>query len=148
MALVLRPPGSSESLTDDLAQLGRSRKTVAVATGVFTLIGLVVGCITLAGILDASFHLPPLARALALILTLTLGGIVWFRQVAPALALRTDALSVALELEEKIPALNDALASAVSFLDGPDAESRGVSNRCNPAVRSSRRLSIDSSSGG
>ncbi len=50
-------------------------------------------------------------------------------------------MSVALELEEKYPTLNDALASAVSFLDGPDAEERGVSNRLQAAaVRSARRL--------
>ena len=95
--------------------------------GCSSLLGLVLGCVVLAGFLDAAFHLPPLIRALALVGTLTLGGIVWLRKVAPRLALRTDALSVALELEGKYPILNDALASAVSFLDDPDGgESRRV----------------------
>jgi hypothetical protein len=141
MALVLRPPTSRESLTDNLAHLGRTRKSVALATGLFLLVGLCTGVVVLAGLLDAAFHLPPLLRALALVATLVLGGIVWLRNVSPALALKTDALAVALELEEKYPALNDALASAVSFLDDPEADRRGVSNRLQAAaVRSARRL--------
>lgn len=141
MALVLRPPSSRESLTDNLAHLGRTRKSVAIATGLFLLLGVVLGCVVLAGLFDAAFHLPPLIRALALVATLTLAGIIWLRKVSPALALRTDALSVALELEGRFPILNDALASAVSFLDAPDAEERGVSNRLQAAaVRSARRL--------
>src|SRR5262245_40954497 len=141
MALVLRPPGSRESLPDQLADLGRTRKVVAVAAGLLALVAVVLGCVALACVLDAAFHLPPLARALALVVTLTLGGVLWVRGVARALALRTDALSVALELEEKYPVLNDAVASAVSFLGSPDAEERGVSDRLEAAaVRSARRL--------
>lgn len=141
MALVLRPPTSRESLTDNLAHLGRTRKAVAVATGLFLFFGVVLGSIVLACLIDAAFHLPPLIRALALVGTITLAGIIWIRRVSPALALRTDALAVALELEGKFPILNDALASAVSFLDAPDAEERGVSNRLQAAaVRSARRL--------
>jgi hypothetical protein len=141
MALILRPPGSRESLTDALADLGRTRKTVAVAAGLFSLVAVVLGCAAFACILDAGFHLPPLARAFALVVTLALGGVIWFRGVSRALGLRTDPLSVALELEERYPVLNDALASAVSFLDGPDAEARGVSNRLEAAaVRSAQRL--------
>ena len=141
MALVLRPPGSRESLTDDLAHLGRTRKLVAVAAGSFALVAVVLVCVTLAGVLDVAFHLPPLARALALAITLSLGGIIWFRGVARALALRTDSLSIAVELEEKYPVLNDALASAISFLDDRDAEERGVSNRLQAAaIRSAHRL--------
>jgi hypothetical protein len=141
MALVLRPPTSRESLTDNLAHLGRARKAVALATGILLLIGLCTSCIVLSGLLDAAFHLPPLLRALALAGTLVLGGLVWLRRVSPALNLRTDALAVALELEGKYPGLNDALASAVSFLDNPDAGRRGVSDRLQAAaVRSARRL--------
>src|SRR5262245_23313725 len=141
MALVLRPPGSRESLPGQLADLGRTRKVVAVAAGLFALSAVILGCVAVACVLDAAFHLPPLVRALALVVTLTLGGVIWVRGVSHALSLRTDALSVALELEEKHPALNDALASAVSFLGGPGAAERGVSDRLEAAaVRSARRL--------
>ena len=80
-------------------------------------------------------------EASRLVVTLALGGIVWVRRIVPAFAYRTNALAVALELEEKYPVLNDALASAVSFLDAPTAAERGVSNRLqSAAVRSARRL--------
>jgi hypothetical protein len=114
---------------------------VTVAASLLALVAVVLGCVALACVLDVAFHLPPLARALALVVTLTLGGVLWLRGVVRALALRTDALSVALELEERYPVLNDAVASAVSFLGDPDAEERGVSDRLEAAaVRSARRL--------
>jgi hypothetical protein len=141
MAFLLRPPDLQESLTDNLADLGRFRKRVAVATGLFRFVAVVVGCAAAACVLDSLFHFPPLARAFALVLTLALGGVYWLRGVSRALALRTDALSVALELEEKYPNLNDALASAVDFIEAGDAEERGLSNRLQEtAVKHARRL--------
>src|SRR5438552_10632751 len=121
MALILRPPGTRESLQEQLDELGRTRKRVAVAAGVLGFAAVVLACVSLACVLDAAFHLPPLARALVLVVTLTAGGVVWLRGVSRALALRTDALAVALELEDRHPELNDALASAVSFPGPPDA---------------------------
>lgn len=141
MAFVLRPPGSTDALSDKLADLGVSRKRVALAAGVCAFLSVVLGLAAVAGFLDAWLHLPPLVRALALVLTLTAGGVMWLRGVTRVLALRTDPLAVALELEEKHPALNDALASAVSFLRAGDAEGRGVSQRLQfAAVRSALRL--------
>src|SRR5215471_16358019 len=134
MALILRPPSSRESLTESLGDLGRTRKRVAVAAGVLAFSAVVLGCVAVACVLDAAFHLPPLARALALVVTLTAGGVIWVRGVSCAVALRTDPLSIALELEDRYPGLNDALASAVSFLDAGDAEERGVSNRLQAAA--------------
>ncbi|MBA4186463.1 MAG: hypothetical protein C0467_00450 [Planctomycetaceae bacterium] len=140
MALVLRPPTNSESLTDTLGDLGRSRKLVAVATGLFAFVGVTVGTVLIACLLDAAFHLPSLARGLALVTVLTLAGVVWIRGVRRSLALRSDAQSIALELEEKYPALNDSLASAVAFLEADDADERGVSSQLEQvAVRSAQR---------
>jgi hypothetical protein len=141
MALVLRPPGSTDALSERLADLGATRKRVAVAAGVFGFLAVVLGLATLAGVLDAWLHLPPLARGLALAVTLTAGGVLWLRGVSRSLTLRTDSLSVALELEEQYPTLNDALASAVSFLEADDAEGRGISGRLQTAaVKSALRL--------
>ena len=140
MAFLLRPPDLRESLTDNLADLGRFRKRVAVATAFFRFVAVVVGCATLACVLDSLLHFPPLARAFALVLTLTLGGVFWLRGVSRAMALRTDALSVALELEGKYPNLNDALASAVDFLEAGEAESRGLSNRLQETAVKQRAL--------
>ncbi|VTT98509.1 Uncharacterized protein OS=Isosphaera pallida (strain ATCC 43644 / DSM 9630 / IS1B) GN=Isop_3540 PE=4 SV=1 [Gemmataceae bacterium] len=140
MALVLRPPTSGESLTDTLGDLGRTRKLVALAAGVLGFVAATTGAALLACALDAAVSLPPLARALALAGTLALGGVVWLRGVSRSLALRSDALSIALELEEKYPELNDALASAVSFLEAEDPAGRGVSPHLEQAaVRSAHR---------
>jgi hypothetical protein len=142
MALILRPPGSQESLTDRLSELGRTRKRVAVASGLFTLIAVVTGSIAAAGILDAAIGLPSLLRALALVSILVTGGVFWIRGISRPLAIRTGPLSVALELEERYPTLNDALASAVTFLSD-DAEQLGVSNRLQKVVVNSAQRLVD-----
>src|SRR5262245_18183835 len=132
MALLLRPAGERETLSDQLADLGRTRKHVAVAAGVFTFVAVVVGCATLAGFLDAVFHLPPHARAIALVILLAAAGVVWVRGISRSLALRTDALSIALELENRFHTYNDSLASVVSFLGTGEEENSGppgTSNR-------------------
>jgi hypothetical protein len=141
MAFLLRPPDLREQLTENLADLGRFRKRVAVATGLFRFVAVAVGLAALACVLDSLFQLPPLVRAFALVLTLALAGVVWIRGVSRAMALRADALSVAIELEGQHPKLNDALASAVEFLEAGDAEERGLSNRLQEtAVKHARRL--------
>lgn len=141
MALVLRPAGTGDALTDKLADLGTSRKWVSVAAGLCTFLAVVFGLVTLGCVLDAWFHLPALVRALVLAITLTAGGVLWLRGVSQSFRLRTDSLSVALELEEQHPSFNDALASAVSFIEAGDAEQRGVSNRLQyAAVKTAMRL--------
>jgi hypothetical protein len=140
MALILSPTGSQEVLSERLAELGRARKRVAVSAGSFTFVAVTVGTIALACVLDAAFHLPPLARGLELVSILTIGGVLWLRGVSRPMAIRTDPLAVALELEERYPTLNDALASAVTFLED-DADRRGVSNRLQRVVvRAAQRL--------
>jgi hypothetical protein len=152
MALVLSPPGGREALPDRLAALGRTRKRVAVAAGLFTLVATVVGIVAVVGIADAAVHLGPLPRALALVLLLAATGVLWVRGVVRPMRVRTDALSVALDLENTFTSLNDVLATAVEFAD-PDGEERprtkpGVSNRLTAqavrvAERKANRLPLD-----
>src|SRR5262245_39898282 len=99
MALVLRPPADRESLPGQLADLGRSRKRVAVVAGLFPLVATAVGIITAAAVLDAAVHIAPAYRALALVVLLAACGVVWITGVVRPMRYRTDALSVALELE-------------------------------------------------
>lgn len=140
MALILRPPGGQEALQDKLSDLGRTRKVVAVSSGLFTLVAIVCSGVALAGGLDAAIHLSPLTRAFALVSILSAGGVLWIRGIVWPMRLRTDPISVALELEDRYPVLNDALASAVTFL-AEEGENRGVSNRLQGvAVRSAQRL--------
>ncbi len=155
MALVLRPPTEREPLPSKLREIGRSRKRVAVLSGVFLFVATVLGLAALAGFVDAAVHLGALPRALALGTVLALGGVVWVRCVARPMKLHTDPLSLALELENRFPNLNDALATAVEFL-GPDADEEdappkappGVSNRMlanavRAAERKANRLPMD-----
>jgi hypothetical protein len=140
MALILRPPGSSESLTERISGLGRARKWTAAATGLFTVTVVVAASIALVAILDASFHLGSLPRGFALVAILATAAILWVRGVWRSVLLPTDPVTVALELEDSDPALNDALASAVTFMV-EDAAERGVSDRLQRvAVRSAHRL--------
>jgi hypothetical protein len=143
MALVLRPPGSRESLPETLADLGRFRKAVAVAGGAFALAAAALLSVALACGLDAALDLPPAARAAALAAALTLCGVVWLRGVGRARRLRTDALSVALELEDRYPDLNDSLASAVAFLEADGAEDRGLSANLQQATVARARRQAD-----
>jgi hypothetical protein len=140
MPLILHPPGSQESLPERLTELGRTRKRVAVFGGFFTFIAVTFGAVAVAGVMDVLFHLSPLVRALELVAILITGGVLWLRGISRPIAIRTDPLSVALELEGRYPTLNDALASAVTFL-GEDGERLGVSNRLQGVVvRAAQRL--------
>lgn len=153
MALVLSPPSERVALPDRLADLGRTRKRVAVAAGLFTLIATLAGVVTVVGILDATVHLGPLPRALALVGLLAAAGVLWVRGIARPLRVRTDALSVALDLENRFPVLNDALASAIEFEQPTEGDERprvrpGVSGRLTTqavrvAERKAGRLPLD-----
>jgi hypothetical protein len=144
MALILLPPthpsrAAVAVLPTRLAALGRARRRAAAGAAAFALVGTVAAALTLVGLADARWHLSPLARGFALVLTLAACGIL-LRRLGAALRLRTDPLAVALALEDRYPKLNDALASAVAFLG--DADDRGVSRRLRAAaVRRAERAS-------
>lgn len=138
MPLVLRPPGPRSGLADHLADLGRTRKRVAVAGGALAVVAVSVGLLLAAAGLDAILHLPRLARGAALVATLGFTGVVFVRGLAAAVRLPTEPLAVALELERRFPALNDSLASAVCFLEEPRAAAPGLRLRA-AAVRTAER---------
>jgi hypothetical protein len=141
MPIVLRPPEERVPLTVQLAALGRSRRRVALAAGVFSFIGVTAAIVLSACALDAWLHLGALARAALLVASLGIAGLIWFRRIVPAFRLPTNPLAIALELEDRFPKLNDSLASAVSFLDEDRAGDRGVSRRLQTAaVRKAERL--------
>jgi hypothetical protein len=139
MPLVLRPPGPRSGLADHLGDLGRARKRVAVAGGAFAMVAAALGLTLAACALDAAVHLPPLARAFALVVNLTAAAVVWLRGPARAIRLHTDPLAIALELEDRFPNLNDSLASAVSFLEVREVPAPGSRLRA-AAVRTAERL--------
>jgi hypothetical protein len=119
-----------------LAALRRRVRFVAAVRGACWVAALVLGLACLAGALDWLVHLPALVRAVLLVALLAAGGYVGYVHFVAPLAAPVDDLSLALQVENYYPALDDALASAVQFLEGSSSEEDGVS----PSLR---RAAID-----
>src|SRR6516165_6825243 len=102
-----------------LARVRRRLHLVALLQGLFALLALMLGGALVVGLVDWRLHMPGLARAVALVGILTGAGLILFFWLIRPLRQRADNLAIALRLEEKYPHLNDALASAVQFLEQP-----------------------------
>ncbi|MBN9523856.1 hypothetical protein J0H58_35995, partial [bacterium] len=148
MAFILPPPDHPSravaALPVRLGALGRARRRAAAGAAGFALVGTVAAVLAVVGAADARWHLPPLARGVALVSALAACGVL-VRRLAAAARLPADPLAVALVLERRFPPLNDSLASAVTFLEedeGDEGGDRGVSPRLRrAAVRRAERLS-------
>ena len=116
MGLILRPPGSLASLPDRLGHLGRFRRRVAVAAELFRVVAVPLAIATAACGLDVAVHLPAVVRVGFLGAVLISAGVLFLTGLRRANRLPTSPLAVALLLEDRFPRLNDAVASAVSFL--------------------------------
>ena len=102
-----------------LATLRRRLRLVVTFRGVAWVCVIVLLATVLGGALDWRVHLPSLVRAVLLTATLAGAGYAAFRYLLRPLGAPVDDLSLALRVEERYPALNDALASAVQFLENP-----------------------------
>ena len=115
------------ALRTRLAALRRRIRRTAVIRGASWLIFATAFLGLAAGGLDALVPLPSLARAGVLVAWLVgVGVLTWSFLVRP-LSRRCDDLSLALRIEQRFPALNDALASTVQFLDDPGNTAAGDS---------------------
>ena len=118
MSLVLRPPtADARPLPDRLGQLGRARRRAALAAGWFRVVAAAVAAVTVSCALDAAVHLPAVVRAGLLVGTIASVGAAYLRWVRRPGRQSVRPLAVALALEDRFPRLNDALASAVDFLE-------------------------------
>src|SRR5262245_25642849 len=125
-----------ERLFRRLATLRRRLRTAAFFAGAGTFVAVVVGGVTLAALLDWRLHLPPFVRALALVGLIAAAAVVFARRLVRPLRLPADNLALALRLESVFPHLNDALASAVHFLErGEEAPAAGAPGLRREAVR-------------
>ena len=115
MPFVLKPPGETISLAQELRALGDKRKRAIVCAGGLRWIAVVVACLGVAGTLDFAFALPGFARALLLIGTLALAGALALRDIFAPGRQAVKPLRVAMLLEDRFPKFNDSLASAVEF---------------------------------
>src|SRR5262249_46543378 len=71
----------------------------------------------LGGLLDWTWHLPGLVRAILLVASLAGAGLIFYRALYLPLSMKADDLALALRVEQQYPGLNDSLASTVEFLD-------------------------------
>jgi hypothetical protein len=110
-----------------LAALRRRLWLVVTFRGVAWVGAILLLAAAIAGLLDWRIHLPSLVRALLLTGTLSAAGYVIYRDLFRPLWARTDDLSLALRVEARYPALNDALASAVQFLEQPSSSEHAES---------------------
>ena len=122
-------PNDGGALRQRLAALRRRMRRTAILRGASWLLLSTAVVAVAACYLDSVVALPSLARAGVLVAWLVNCGLLtWFFLVRP-LSQRCDDLSLALRIEQRFPALNDALASTVQFLGTPTAEGDSASLR-------------------
>src|SRR5262245_27642149 len=90
---------------------------MVVTRGVSAIAALVVGAAALVGLADWLVHLPSLVRAYCLVAILGSAGYIAFRWLVVPFWRRCDDLSLAIQIEDAYPELNDSLASTVQFLE-------------------------------
>lgn len=105
------------SLQHRLASVRRRWRFMVLVRGVSAAAAVVVGSAALLGLLDYALHLPSLARAYGLVAILGAAAYVGFRWLVVPFWRRCDDLSLAIQIEDAYPELNDALASTVQFLE-------------------------------
>jgi hypothetical protein len=131
MPAIKRPVLNGTMLRQRLAALRHRLHLVAGVRGAGLLLTVVLATAVVAGLLDWHWHLPALVRAVILTATLVGGTFVFYRYLFRPLSAPNDDLSLALRVEEHYPALNDALASTVQFLEraAPSDSSSAVLER-------------------
>ena len=105
------------TLQHRLASVLRRWRFMVVTRGVSAIAALVVGAAALVGLADWLVHLPSLVRAYCLVAILGSAGYIAFRWLVVPFWRRCDDLSLAIQIEDAYPELNDSLASTVQFLE-------------------------------
>jgi hypothetical protein len=100
-----------------LAELRRRLWLVVGMRGISLVCAIILLTAAATGLIDWRLHLPNLVRAVLLTGSLAAAGVVTYRYLLLPLKARADDLSLALKVEARYPTLNDALASAVQFLE-------------------------------
>jgi hypothetical protein len=104
-----------------LAALRRRLRLVVTIRGAAWTAAILLLAVAVGGLIDWRVHLPSLVRALLLTGALGAAGYVAYQYLLRPLWVRSDDLSLALRIEARYPVLNDALASAVQFLEHPQS---------------------------
>src|ERR1700676_1148038 len=104
-----RPAPDESALRQRLTALRRRIRRTAVVRGVSWLVFTTAFLAVAAGSLDSVVPLPSLVRAGLLVVWLVGAGLLAWHFLARPLSQRCDDLSLALRIEQRFPALNDAL---------------------------------------
>ncbi len=117
----MKPPTALDGnvLRQRLAALRRRLRRTAILRGASWLVLATAATAVAACLVDSLWPLDSLVRAAVLVGWLVGVGLLSWRFLFRPLSQRTDDLSLALRVEQRFPALNDALASTVQFLDAP-----------------------------
>jgi hypothetical protein len=129
-----------EGLYGRLAALRRRLSSVILLRGLALVALVLLGGGLTAGALDWLLDLPAAVRAAALVLLLGGAGLIVWKQLFQPWTQRRDDLALALRLEQAYPTLNDALASAVQFLEQPTSPAAGSAVLRREAIRRALRL--------
>src|SRR5262249_49692098 len=105
------PPLDARGLASRLMWVRRRLRVVTTVRGVSWLFALVMLAAIGVGVLDWRLHLPSLVRATALVGLLGAAGHILIKHLLRPLAAKSDDLTLALQVEEHYPGLNDSLAS-------------------------------------
>src|SRR5262245_4929496 len=111
-----------------LAALRRRLWLVHGWRGLCAVVALVLGAGVVIGMADYWVHLPQLVRAALLFGLVCTAGFVAYRYVLQPFTTPADDLALALRVEAHFPQLNDALGSAVQFLQMEDEPDKKISN--------------------
>ena len=123
------PAPEPSALRHRLAALRRRLRHTAIIRGVSWILLFTAVVAVAVGALDFVLPLPSLVRAGVLVGWLVGAGLLAWHFLVRPLSERCDDLSLALRIEQRFPALNDALASTVQFLDAPPAGGDSASMR-------------------
>lgn len=113
-------PVDAGTLRRRLAAVRQRLRLVNLIRGLGWVVGALLLGLLAGALLDYRWSLPALVRALFLVGSLAAAGVLAVRHLVGPLSAKDDDLTLALKVEEEYPALNDALASAVQFLDQPE----------------------------
>jgi hypothetical protein len=112
-------PAERNVLRRRLSALRARLRVVRAFCGAAWVLTAVFAILFTVGVWDLLLNLPSVVRALLLVGSLGGVGFMVYYVLLRPLSHRVDDLSLALELEELYPGLNDALATTVQFLDQP-----------------------------
>jgi hypothetical protein len=135
MPLLLTPAAGPPDLRDRLVGLRRRWRRALVVRGLCLGIAAGVAGAAAIGLFDSALSLPAVVRAALLVGLLSAGGSFLWRGVVQPWRELGDDLALALRIEAHFPALNDAFASTVQFLDRADGDRSPGS----PALRQATR---------